>query len=81
MGPPIEKFECKNYMLWKLNMQILLQAKELWGLIDMTWVKQYDYDVATITNYTKKENKARNFLVQNLFDSQFMIVQRETIAH
>jgi hypothetical protein len=35
MGPLIEKFEGKNYM-WRFKMQTLLQAKELWGLINMT---------------------------------------------
>ncbi len=40
-----------------------------------------DYDVVATTDYTKMENKAWNFLVQNVFDNQFMIVQRQTIAH
>ncbi len=74
MGPLIAKFEGKNYMLLRFKMQTLLQAKKLWGLIDMIELKLYDYEVATIANYTKKENKARNFLVQSLLDSQFKIL-------
>jgi hypothetical protein len=55
-------------------MQTLLQAKELWRLINMIEVKPDNYEVATTTNYTKKENKARNFMVQSLLDSQLIIV-------
>jgi hypothetical protein len=55
-------------------MQTLLQVKELWGFIDMIIMKLDDYEVATTANYTKKENKVRNFLIQSLLDSQFMIV-------
>jgi hypothetical protein len=36
MGPLIEKIEGNNYVLWRFKMQTLLQAKELWGLINMT---------------------------------------------
>jgi hypothetical protein len=49
-------------------------VKELWGLVDMIEVKPDNYEVATTTNYTKKENKAGNFLVQSLLDNQLMIV-------
>lgn len=39
-------------------MQTLLDAKELWGLIDMSKVKPKEEDLITIVTYTKKENKA-----------------------
>jgi hypothetical protein len=43
----------------------------------MIEVKPDDYEVATTTNYTNKENKAWNFLVQSLLDNQVMIVQKK----
>lgn len=81
MGPLIAKFEGKNYILLRFKMQTLLQMKELWGLIDKIEVKLDDYEVATIANYTKKENKARNFLVQSLLDSQLKIFLTKKFFH
>jgi hypothetical protein len=30
----IDKFEDKNFMLWKFKVETLLKAKELWGLVN-----------------------------------------------
>jgi hypothetical protein len=38
-------------------MQTLLDAKELWGLIDMSKVRRKEEDLIVIVTYTKKENK------------------------
>jgi len=62
-------------------MQTLLDAKELWGLIDMSKVKPKEEDLITIITYTKKENKAWNLLFQSLSNNQLMIVQKETTTH
>jgi hypothetical protein len=29
-----DKFEGKHYMVWRFKMEMLLKARELWGLID-----------------------------------------------
>jgi hypothetical protein len=42
----------------------------------MIEVKPDDYEVATTTNYTNKENKAWNFLVQSLLDNQVLFEKR-----
>jgi len=58
MCPLIYKFEGKKYMLERYKMQILLDAKELWGLIDISKVKPKEEDLIAIVTYTKKESKA-----------------------
>jgi hypothetical protein len=62
-------------------MQTLLDANELWGLIDMSKVKSKEEDLITIITYTKKENKAWNLLFQSLSNNQLMIVLKETTTH
>lgn len=58
-----------------------MDAKELWGLINMTEVKLEEEDVIAIITYTKKDNKAQNLLVQSLSNNQLVIVWKETMAH
>jgi len=62
-------------------MQTLMDAKELWGLINMTKVKLEEEDVIATITYTKKDNKTWNLLIQNLFDNQLVIMWKETMAH
>jgi DNA primase large subunit len=62
-------------------MQTLLNAKELWGLINMSKVMPKEEDLVVIVTYTKKEGKAQNLLFQSLSNNQLMIVQKETTAH
>jgi len=62
-------------------MQTLMDAKELWGLINMTKFKLEEEDVIATITYTKKDNKTRNLLIQNLFDNQLVIMWKETMAH
>jgi hypothetical protein len=52
-------------------METLLKARELWGPIDDTEVKLQG-DAAALLAYTKRENKALNFLVQSLSNNQLM---------
>jgi hypothetical protein len=40
----------------------------------MIKVKPDNYEVVSTANYSKKENKAWNFLVQSLLNNQLMIV-------
>jgi hypothetical protein len=71
IGPPygvVKKFEGKHYILWKFKMETLLKARDLWELIDNIEMKPHG-DVATLLAYTKKENRALNFLVQSLFNN------------
>ncbi len=83
MGPlygVFEKFEGKHYMLLKFKMETLLKARELRGLIDNTKVKPQG-DAAALLAYTKRENKALNFLVQSLSNNQLMMtIRKEKIA-
>jgi hypothetical protein len=46
-------------------METLLKARELWGLIEDIKIKSHG-DATTLLTYTKKENRALNFLVQSL---------------
>ncbi len=63
-------------MFWKFKMEILLKARELWGPIDGTEMKRQG-DAAALLAYTKRENKALNFLVQSLFNNQLMMIVRK----
>jgi len=79
MGPlygVVEKFEGKHYMLWKFKMETLLKARELWGPIDDTEVKPQG-DAIALLAYTKRQNKALNFLVQSLSNNQLMTTIRK----
>lgn len=51
-------------------MQTILDAKELWGLINMLKVKPKEGNVIATITYTKKENKAQSLLFQSLSNNQ-----------
>jgi hypothetical protein len=59
MGPLMDKFKNTNYMLWQFNVETMLKAKELWGLIEKikTEVKPDEADVIAIATCAKKENQ------------------------
>jgi hypothetical protein len=57
-------------------METLLKAKELWGPIDDIEVKPQG-DAVALLAYTKRENKALNFLVQSLSNNQLMTTVRK----
>jgi hypothetical protein len=56
------------------------KAKELWRFIDRIQEKQDEEDEATLLNYSRKENRDLNLLVQSLSNNQLMNMQRETIT-
>jgi hypothetical protein len=77
MGPQygaIEKFEGKNFMLWKFKVETLLKAKEFWGLVSGKKVKPNPINVLRLLVYERKEIRALNLLVQGL---TFMSVKKE----
>ncbi len=53
-----------------------MKARELWGPIDSTKVKNQG-DVAALLGYTKRENKALNFIVQSLSNNQLKMTIRK----
>jgi hypothetical protein len=72
LGPlykTIEKFERKNFMLWKFKIKTLFKVKELWGLVTRKEVKPNSTNVARFHIYTRKERRAFNLLVKNLFNN------------
>jgi hypothetical protein len=71
----IEKFEGKNFMLWKFKVEMLLKAKELWGLVSGKKVKPNLINVLRLLVYERKERRALNLLVQGM---TFMNVKKET---
>jgi hypothetical protein len=58
MGPLMDKFKNTNYMLWQFKVEMMLKAKELWGLIEKikTEVKPDEADIIAIATCAKKEN-------------------------
>jgi hypothetical protein len=72
LGPlykTIEKFERKNFMLWKFKIKTLFKVKEFRGLITKKEVKPNSTYVARLHIYTRKEKRAFNLLIKNLFDN------------
>jgi hypothetical protein len=67
-------------MLWRFKMETLLKARELWGSIDGTKKKLYEKNEKNLLNYSRKDNRDLNLLVQSLSNNQFMNMQRETIT-
>jgi hypothetical protein len=59
MGPVMDKFKNTNYVLWLSKVEMMLKAKELWGLIKKikTEVKPDEADVIAIATCAKKENQ------------------------
>lgn len=58
MGPQygtIEKFEGKNFMLWKFKVETLFKAKELWGLVSGKEVKPNPINVLILLVYEEGE--------------------------
>jgi hypothetical protein len=77
MGPQYratEKFEGKNFMLWKFKVETLLKAKKLWGLVSGKKVKPNPINVLRLLVYERKERRVLNLLVQAL---TFMSVKKE----
>jgi hypothetical protein len=72
MGPQygvIEKFEGKNFMLWKFKVKALFKARELWGLVSGKEVKLEVDHAGELLTYKRKEKKALNLFIQGLFDN------------
>jgi hypothetical protein len=61
-------------------MEIVLKERELWGLIDGSKKKLDEKYEKTLLNYSRKENRDLNLLVQSLSNNQLMNMQRETIT-
>lgn len=59
-------------MLSRFKMETLLKARELWGSTDGTKKKLYEKDEKTLLNYSRKENRNMNLLVQSLSNNQLM---------
>ena len=54
----IEKLNGENWSTWKFQMKHLLQAKELWGVVDGSEMLHADAEAAVHAEYRKKQQKA-----------------------
>ena len=70
----VDKFNGRNFSLWKFKMQMVLEEKELWDVV----TKKKD-DLKD-EHWDKKNRKAKAILCLSLEDTQLMLVKSATSA-
>ena len=66
--PSIDKFDGKNFHIWKIRMQMLLQERGLWSIVTGD-EKEPKTPPEAIQEYQKRETKAFNAICMNVKDS------------
>jgi transposase InsO family protein len=69
---PFNKFDGKNFHLWKFRMQMVLEEKELWEVVEE--------GKAAGDTEEKKDRKAKAIICLSLEDNQLMIVKSASSA-
>ncbi|UYV61796.1 hypothetical protein LAZ67_1006612 [Cordylochernes scorpioides] len=64
--PQIQKFNGDNFHLWKFQMKIILEAKDLLSIIDGSEVKPEIEDIAKFSNWKKKDAKSKMLITTAL---------------
>jgi transposase InsO family protein len=72
-GVSVEKLDGTNYHVWKFKMQLILEDKDLFGVIDGTDVKPEKADA--VAEWVKRDKKARVTICLALSDSVLATVR------
>ncbi|UYV84572.1 hypothetical protein LAZ67_X002662 [Cordylochernes scorpioides] len=64
--PQIQKFNGDNFHLWKFQMKIILEAKDLLSINDGSEVKPEIEDIAKFSNWKKKDAKSKMLITTAL---------------
>src|SRR5260370_16896188 len=72
-GVSIEKLDGTNYHVWKFKMQLILEDKELFGVIDGSDIKPDNGDA--LSEWVKRDKKARVTVCLALRDSVLATVR------
>jgi hypothetical protein len=67
-SPFVEKLSDSNYSMWKFRMQMLLEDKDLWEIVEGTSTTPSDFEEAKA--YDKLQRKALLLIVTNVSDQQ-----------
>ncbi|UYV67544.1 hypothetical protein LAZ67_5001167 [Cordylochernes scorpioides] len=79
--PQIQKFNGDNFHLWKFQMKIILEAKDLLSITDGSEVKPEIEDIAKFSNWKKKDAKSKMLITAALeFKYLQQIVNCQTSA-
>ncbi|UYV60351.1 hypothetical protein LAZ67_1000907 [Cordylochernes scorpioides] len=79
--PQIQKFNGDNFHLWKFQMKIILEAKDLLGITDGSEVKPEIEDIAKFSEWKKKDAKSKMLITTALeFKYLQQIVNCQTSA-
>ncbi|UYV64540.1 hypothetical protein LAZ67_3001142 [Cordylochernes scorpioides] len=79
--PQIQKFNGDNFHLWKFQMKIILEAKDLLSITDGSEVKPEIEDIAKFSNWKKKDAKSKMLITTALeFKYLQQIVNCQTSA-
>ncbi|UYV77601.1 hypothetical protein LAZ67_15001684 [Cordylochernes scorpioides] len=79
--PQIQKFDGDNFHLWKFQMKIILEAKDLLSITDGSEVKPEIEDIAKFSNWKKKDAKSKMLITTALeFKYLQQIVNCQTSA-
>ncbi|UYV61059.1 hypothetical protein LAZ67_1003272 [Cordylochernes scorpioides] len=79
--PQIQKFNGDNFHLWKFQMKIILEAKDLLSITDGSEVKPEIEDIAKFSNWKKKDAKSKMLITTALeFKYLQQIVNYQTSA-
>src|SRR5260370_28045123 len=72
-GVSVEKLDGTNYHVWKFKMQLILEDKELFGVIDGSDIKPDNGDA--LSEWVKRDKKARVTVCLALSDSVLATVR------
>ena len=78
----IEKFDGLNFHLWKFKMQVVLEDKDLWNIVNGTEVEPagQGVTVAEQDRFRKRARKALATIYLSLVDSQLLMVRSAAMA-
>ena len=82
MSQHIDKFDGTNFYLWKFKMQMVLEDKDLWGIVSGEEVEPAGEGTteASVQKFRKRARKALATICLSISDSQLSLVRSANTA-
>ena len=71
----LEKLSDSNWAIWRKRMKAFLRAKELWDIVNGSEISPASGNEGALTEWTKKRNKAVNFLYSSVQSEVFYVIE------
>ena len=71
----LEKLSDSNWAIWRKRMKAFPRAKELWDIVNGSEISPASGNEGELTEWTKKRNKAVNFLYSSVQSEVFYVIE------